>query len=345
MSRLTPLTLMCYVWLVGDPRLQIMTGLLVLFVATILHARFLPFANMEMNKFEFVSLMVSSMTFYLGIFTIDAGDSGDKFAFASAVAIVVNGSYLLVVVYTGRYVLQDGQNEALKKEMAPMTISDVSAHGNDVRAEAGQAQEDQDLVSVDVGSVEMTTTASAPTPAPEEARKVRKAPPVGAELLIARASYEARKPTQMSFSKGDVIKKVQDKNDHWSYGKLLQSQTYPVPSKSLSYPNSYFKPYPGKTSPRKPRLDQKTAPSGAKVMVQAKAKFEAKKSNRMSFGKGDQIEILDPTSTSNWKRGILRVSATCEITGEVKLVPANYVKEVTSRGIVRMDTAKMLTMI
>ena len=53
--------------LVSDPRGQVMMGLLVIFLATVAHARFLPFSTPRMNTFEFLSLFVSAMTFFLGV--------------------------------------------------------------------------------------------------------------------------------------------------------------------------------------------------------------------------------------------------------------------------------------
>ena len=52
---------------------QVMVGLLVVFFSAIAHARYLPFNNSKLNLFEFLSLFTSSMTFFLGVFTVEAG--------------------------------------------------------------------------------------------------------------------------------------------------------------------------------------------------------------------------------------------------------------------------------
>ena len=53
---------------------QVMVGLIIIFLSTIAHARFLPFQDPKMNTFEFISLFSSSLTFFLGAFTVEAGN-------------------------------------------------------------------------------------------------------------------------------------------------------------------------------------------------------------------------------------------------------------------------------
>ena len=54
-----------------DPRSQVMLGLLLIFVCTILHAKFQPFTSELMNVYEFISLTVSALTFFVGVFTMN----------------------------------------------------------------------------------------------------------------------------------------------------------------------------------------------------------------------------------------------------------------------------------
>jgi hypothetical protein len=85
----------------SDRRLQGLSGLMVLFVATILHARHLPFALWEMTVLEFVSLFVSSVTFFLGQFTVDAGNYGAAFQEAASVmALVINVGFLCFALWS-----------------------------------------------------------------------------------------------------------------------------------------------------------------------------------------------------------------------------------------------------
>ena len=74
---------------------------MVLFVATILHARHLPFVLWEMTVLEFVSLFVSSVTFFLGQFTVDAGNYGAAFQeAASAMALLINVGFLFFALWS-----------------------------------------------------------------------------------------------------------------------------------------------------------------------------------------------------------------------------------------------------
>ena len=62
-----------------DARAQVSLGMFVLMVASLLHDYHRPFTTDIMNTFEAVSLATSFLTFFLGIFTIDAGDNGQKY--------------------------------------------------------------------------------------------------------------------------------------------------------------------------------------------------------------------------------------------------------------------------
>ena len=80
----------------SDKRSQGMCGLVVLFVSTLLHATLRPLADPMLNQFEYVSLFVSSLTFFLGVMTLDAGVNGNPFAAASVSALALNGCYVLL---------------------------------------------------------------------------------------------------------------------------------------------------------------------------------------------------------------------------------------------------------
>ena len=53
-----------------------MMGLLSMFLMTIVHARYMPYADMRLNRFEFFSLLCTACMFFLGVFTMDAGSQG-----------------------------------------------------------------------------------------------------------------------------------------------------------------------------------------------------------------------------------------------------------------------------
>ena len=49
------------------PRTQGMAGILIIFIFTVLHSNHKPFMQPWLNTFEFISLMTSGATFYLGV--------------------------------------------------------------------------------------------------------------------------------------------------------------------------------------------------------------------------------------------------------------------------------------
>ena len=83
-----------------DPRMQVMLGLLVIFVCAVAHARFMPFDDALMNTYEFISLSASAMTFFIGVFTMDNEDDTTT-ELASALAFVVNMLFVVSAVPIG----------------------------------------------------------------------------------------------------------------------------------------------------------------------------------------------------------------------------------------------------
>ena len=61
-----------------DIRAQVNLGILVLMVAAIAQAYLSPFDSKPMNVFESISLATSTLTFFFGVFTTDAGEAGTK---------------------------------------------------------------------------------------------------------------------------------------------------------------------------------------------------------------------------------------------------------------------------
>ena len=64
-----------------------------------------------------------------------------------------------------------------------------------------------------------------------------------AVYVRARAGYEAKKPSQLSFAKDDIIQVLDSKSGKWHRGKLVKSKQYPLTkSKALFYPSNFVKP-------------------------------------------------------------------------------------------------------
>ena len=90
-----------------DPRTQVMLGMLVIFFSAITHARFMPFDDALMNTYEFISLFVSAMTFFIGVFTMETldgpnGEGSDEVQEAATLlAFVINVMYVCAAVPIG----------------------------------------------------------------------------------------------------------------------------------------------------------------------------------------------------------------------------------------------------
>ena len=78
-----------------------MLGLLIMIICSMLQLKFQPFTNELMNKFEFISLCVSLLTFFLGVFTMDSGEAGSALGFASMAAFFLNIAYICVAIPIG----------------------------------------------------------------------------------------------------------------------------------------------------------------------------------------------------------------------------------------------------
>ena len=149
-------------------------------------------------------------------------------------------------------------------------------------------------------------------------------------LMRARTSYVARKSVQLSFERGDVVRVV-NSAEKWHSGVLIKSSKYPVNHTRLYYPPNFFEALDEQQSePFRALLEDSDSkrymkkPSGSKQMV-ARGNFKGSKSNQMSFAKGDIILITQ--TEGNWYKGILQQSTEYSITGVVKFVPKNYLRD------------------
>jgi len=78
-------------------RLQGVLCLLVLFTSTLLHARRLPYVIDIMNHLEFLSLIVTSITFFLGLLTIEVPDAKpDYIQGITTISFIINMTFAVV---------------------------------------------------------------------------------------------------------------------------------------------------------------------------------------------------------------------------------------------------------
>ena len=111
-----------------NPRTQVMLGMFLIFASTVAHARFMPFNSSLMNNYEFISLAASSLTFFIGVFTMDTNNGEDIDAedspaqkLASALAFFTNMVYVFVAIPIGYKVKMMSKNskEIHKVRTAP----------------------------------------------------------------------------------------------------------------------------------------------------------------------------------------------------------------------------------
>ena len=110
-----------------DPRTQVMLGLLLIFLSTIAHARFMPFENDLMNNYEFLSLFTSAMTFFIGVFTMENNAYQD---YASMFAFVINIIYVLITIPIALTVHRRAE-EIKKVHKAVLKLSNETASGKE----------------------------------------------------------------------------------------------------------------------------------------------------------------------------------------------------------------------
>jgi hypothetical protein len=77
-----------------DLRSQAMIGLATTIFSMTMHAYWQPFTDINLNRFEMASLVVTCATFFLGVFTLET-DSSTAFG-ASILALIINLCYALV---------------------------------------------------------------------------------------------------------------------------------------------------------------------------------------------------------------------------------------------------------
>jgi len=89
-----------------------------------------------------------------------------------------------------------------------------------------QQQQQQQHVQLLAQETESTSTAALPSP----------------PLVKAMASFQGRKPNQLSFSKGDLVEVVHSEGQ-WHCGILKKSVGFPITGQALFYPSNFFEAY------------------------------------------------------------------------------------------------------
>ena len=333
----------------SDPDVQVMLGLLLIFFSTVAHARFQPFDDDLMNNYEFMSLFVSSMTFFLGVFTMSGSDSPDSLGHAvvSGLAFAINMGYVLVAIPVGFKVRKKAKY--LKKVHKEVVAGEERAHKEkenegdllttveDMSATETLRNDLQDM-SMTKESIELTDLKPSVAARDDESQAVGKdlARPTqdavtgdritGVRRVRAKSKFVAKSPKHMSFAKGDLIRVVAD-SGKWHKGELVASQTYPTNTgQILFYPSNFVTadvPEDEKVTDTVTALSKVTNKS-LRVLAVAITRYEANKPNRMSFEKGYTIQVVD--TKGSWHRGKLVKSSKYPITNEILFYPSNFVQ-------------------
>ena len=130
----------------------------VMFFAAVLHAKFEPFEHHLLNKFEMMSLFVSTMTFFLGICTTDIEDSYNS---ASLLALTLNVLYLFLALPLGLHLRQEikVQNKISKMVLSLKDGENAPMAGNmdssETVTETFTSTEKSDFISESSGLVDL----------------------------------------------------------------------------------------------------------------------------------------------------------------------------------------------
>ena len=314
--------------LATDMRAQGMFGMVVMFVATVMHANYKPFHEDWLNSFEFLSLFASSATFFLGVFTVDAGENGQKFAAASMLAAAVNLIYVAGVMFYGIHL---HTIEKRRKTLSGVTTTErrLKPKETDNGEKCSGAIELTEIVTTTSSEAPVNTvtapvnTVTAPVnivTAPNEKESQ-------AKLVTAIMGYAGR-TGQLSFNKGDVIRVTRDDQaDKWHTG-VLYSSDYPLTGEALLYPSRFVT--------RHELLDEQDLQPREEVKnyVVATTAYESTKANILSFEKGDVVEVM-PQRNGKWQKGVLVQSSKLSVPSTAAFFPPSFFRDlptVTARG-------------
>ena len=231
--------------------------------------------------------------------------------------------------------------EALFTMDSPVVYQDDSDDDDEYEEEEAEKRLDSTL---DTTTTSTAVTISNVSVNPDQSPAAATSP----SFVMAIRQYKARKPQQMSFAKGDVIRVVRTKGQ-WHEGVLYKSSTFPVDNKTtLFYPSNLVQPYDataansdtntgeqGNDNPtNEVSRDDTAVVDDAKVVkvvkVVALRECKATKPIQMSFAKGDIIRVLDSKNT--WHKGVLVQSSSYPINDKPLFFPPNFVRAVVEPG-------------
>jgi len=279
--------------------------MVVMFISCLAHVNYKPFCEDWLNRFEFLSLLSSSLTFLLGNFTLDAGESGSVFIWSSLCALLVNAIYLISVILYGYFVLRE-EKQADKAQQQR-------------KSETEKAEAVIELQKIQLNPAETFLDSSSPEQKHECVQAVTSpetvAEPNHGESVVFTSSLS------LSSDQTQISKPNKSNNQTKSTvpsTAILSTQNQPgLGSKKEISPS--LEPVNAALS----RAGQQ-AMVNKKVFVIAKADFTSSKANQLSFKKGDTIQQL--SNTGNWHRGVLTRSSFYPLTGKALFYPSNYVK-------------------
>ena len=337
-----------------NKRLQGMMGLLIIFCATIAHVNQKPFIDPRLNLFEWASLGSAAATFFLGVFTIDAGSSGEAFEFSSLLAFIINVLFLLIAMCFGIVTAREaynmhtlennphlekarsGDEDELQKrlsrpvstlapsELIELEMTDISSISN-----LSKIQSVSNLSASPSSSPKLLTTQTRESPGLSPTT-----PPLKASTKTSRrreSSPALQPPSIVSSRRGTVdvtpsrSLQIRSRSGDVTSDKAQRRRSHILKlqkEKRLSGqdPN-------GSVTNSTEITDLKANTSTVDeelVLVKTVCKFQGKKAYQMSFAKGDLIQVID--SKGKWNRGILHKSTTYPITGKKLFYPPNFVQ-------------------
>ena len=300
--------------LAADPRAQIMVGMLVVNMAGYAQSQYAPFTHPTLNLFELFSLIVTCLTFFLGAFTLDAGESGQEFQYASHLTFGINITYVLVAGPLW-WKLNNDKQEKIKiktyiKGMCP-----------EVKAELDSICLDNDHVYEDVGDTKKTVIPDETTGGEVAVTDVELEQLVPEKLIVKTADSSSRKIEHKI-----MAVKIESQDVGTATGDIVEP--VPTPEQDLDDPDPNSREVVHTvlsvkhTDPVNVSTEQPDEKKSSLKLVRAKRAWECKiPEQQLSFGRGDIIRYIK--SKGNWHLGVLLISDTYPVTKKARYYPSN----------------------
>ena len=123
-----------------------------------LQAFYKPFENKTLDRFEFLSLIVSSMTFFFGVFTLSSETEAGR-NIASALSVIINLAYFLVAIKVGLNARKEDERIKAAVNRVPKV---PEAHDDIKQNDSVNSPASIELVSVAITRVPAPTEVSQP---------------------------------------------------------------------------------------------------------------------------------------------------------------------------------------